>query len=128
MNLISRQTLGKSQDKLDIESVFASKGQTKVLHQLILHGEMAISKIGASIQLTHALTQQHLRALVNLGLVQETRFGRIRIFRLVEEDPRVMKLKDLVDFWKSWRPKRDVRPLDVKTAKMADIYTPGRRA
>ncbi len=85
--------------KLDIEEVFASRGRTRVLNLLIHNIEMSISSIAQQGGLNHRNVQVHLEVLIKLGLVQEKKFGRIRIFRLRAEDKRVNALKNLVEFW-----------------------------
>ncbi len=76
-----------------IEEIFASKGRVKILKILALRGELNISEIARQAELNHASTLAHLRHLKKLGLVEEKNFGRIRIFRFREEDPRAKIIK-----------------------------------
>ena len=102
MEIRSRQTSQEGPEKINIEEIFASIGRTTVLHALIQNVEMNISAISKWTGLNYANTLKHLTALEKVGFVEEKTFGRrIRIFRLREENPRVMALKKLVDFWEN---------------------------
>jgi predicted transcriptional regulator len=82
-----------------IENVFSSKGRVKILRILVEIGELNISEIARRAQLNYATTNQHLRVLEDSGIVRHKNFGRIRIFRFNEENPRAKKIKDLVNGW-----------------------------
>ncbi|MBE0512923.1 winged helix-turn-helix transcriptional regulator [Candidatus Bathyarchaeota archaeon] len=82
-----------------IEEVFSSKGRVKILRILAEIGELNISAIARRAGLNYATTNQHLLALENHGLIRHKRFGRIRIFRFDEENPRARMIKKLIEFW-----------------------------
>ena len=70
-----------------IEDVFSSKGRMKILKVLADIGELNVSEIARQAGLNYATTNQHLQVLENHGLVRYKKFGRVRIFRLNEENP-----------------------------------------
>ena len=82
-----------------IEEVFSSKGRVKILRILADIGELNISEIARRAGLNYTTTNQHLFVLENHGLVRHKKFGRIRIFRFDEENPRARMIKKLVEFW-----------------------------
>jgi len=82
-----------------IENVFSSKGRVKILRILSEIGELNISEIARRAGLNYATTNQHLRILENFKLVRHKTFGRIRIFRFNEENPRAKMIGQLMAFW-----------------------------
>lgn len=84
---------------MQIEDVFSSKGRVKILRILAEIGELNISEIARRAGLNYATTNQHLMFLENADLVRHKRFGRIRIFRFLEENPKAKMIKELIDSW-----------------------------
>lgn len=84
---------------MTIEDVFSSKGRVKILRILAEIGELNISEIARRAGLNYSTTNQHLQALENHKLVRHKTFGRIRIFRYNEENPRAKMIRQLIDFW-----------------------------
>jgi predicted transcriptional regulator len=82
-----------------IEDVFSSKGRVKILRILTEMRELNISEIARRAGLNYATTNQHLQVLENHKLVRHKTFGRIRIFRYNEENPRSRMIKQLIEFW-----------------------------
>ena len=82
-----------------IEDVFSSKGRVKILRILAEIGELNISEIARRAGLNYATTNQHLTVLENHSLVRHKKFGRIRIFRFDEENPKARMIKELMEFW-----------------------------
>ena len=82
-----------------IEEVFSSKGRVKILRILAEIGELNISEIARRAGLNYTTTNQHLQVLENHKLVRHKTFGRIRIFRFNEENPRARMIKKLMEFW-----------------------------
>ncbi|WEU40938.1 MAG: winged helix-turn-helix domain-containing protein [Candidatus Odinarchaeum yellowstonii] len=90
---------GYVQPPIQIEELFASKGRVKILKILVEEGELNISEIGRRARLNYGTTVQHLEFLCKTGIVQEKNFGRIRIYRLKEEDIRVRALRSFFALW-----------------------------
>ncbi len=84
-----------------IEDVFSSKGRVKILRILSEIGELNISEIARRAGLNYSTTNQHLQALENHKLVRHKTFGRIRIFRYNEENPRAKMIRQLIEFWEA---------------------------
>jgi len=82
-----------------IEEVFSSKGRVKILRILAEIRELNISEIARRAGLNYTTTNQHLQVLENHKLVRHKTFGRIRIFRFNEENPRARMIKQLIEFW-----------------------------
>ena len=82
-----------------IEEVFSSRGRMKILRVLAEIGELNVSEIARRAGLNYATTNQHLLVLENHGLVRHKKFGRIRIFRFDEENPRARIVRKLIEFW-----------------------------
>jgi DNA-binding transcriptional ArsR family regulator len=84
---------------LPIEDVLSSKGRVRILRILADIGELNISEIARRARLNYATTNQHLRVLEDHHLVEHKRFGRIRIFRYNEENPRAKMIRQLMELW-----------------------------
>ena len=82
-----------------IEDVFSSKGRVKILRILSEIGELNISEIARRAGLNYATTNQHLQVLEKYKLIRHKTFGRIRIFRYNEENPRAVMIRNLIESW-----------------------------
>jgi predicted transcriptional regulator len=89
-------TLGKFPD---FEDVFASKGRSKIIKLLSQAGELNISYIMKEGKMNHTSVVEHLNYFVEIGLVQEKVFGRIKIYRFCIENPKARALQRLIEFW-----------------------------
>jgi len=86
---------------MSIETVFSSKGRVKILRILVEIGELNISEIARRAKLNYTTTNQHLQVLETSGIVRHKNFGRIRIFRFNNENPRAKSIKGLIEEWDS---------------------------
>ena len=84
---------------MPIEDVLSSKGRVRILRILAEIGELNISEIARRAGLNYATTNQHLKVLEEHQLVKHKKFGRIRIFRYNEENPRARRIKQLMELW-----------------------------
>ena len=84
---------------MPIEDVLSSKGRVRILRILADIGELNISEIARRAGLNYATTNQHLKVLEDHRLVKHKKFGRIRIFRYNEENPRARMIKQLMELW-----------------------------
>jgi DNA-binding transcriptional ArsR family regulator len=82
-----------------IEEVLSSKGRVKILKILADIGELNISEIAKRAGLNYTTTNGHLTVLERSGLILHKRFGRIRIFRFNEGNPKAEMVRKLVDLW-----------------------------
>jgi len=79
--------------------VLSSKGRVRILRILADIGELNISEIARRAGLNYATTNQHLKVLEDYQLVKHKKFGRIRIFRYNEENPRARMIKQFMELW-----------------------------
>ena len=77
----------------------SSKGRVRILRILTEIRELNISDIARRAGLNYATTNQHLQVLEKHTLVRHKKYGRIRIFRLNEENPRARMIKQLIELW-----------------------------
>jgi predicted transcriptional regulator len=84
---------------MSIETVFSSKGRVKILRILVEIGELNISEIARRAKLNYTTTNQHLQVLETSGIVRHKNFGRIRIFRFNNENPRAKSIRELIEEW-----------------------------
>ncbi|MFX0162631.1 MAG: winged helix-turn-helix domain-containing protein [Candidatus Hodarchaeota archaeon] len=89
----------KNKEEPPIEEVLSSKGRVKILRLLAEEGELNISEIINRTRLNHTITLKHLDQLAKAGIVQEKKFGRIRIYRYCIEQSRARALKNLFQLW-----------------------------
>lgn len=92
-------SLKQNNNKLSLEQVFSSRGRAKILDLLAKKNEMNISEIIRRTALNHNSVTQHLESLRALGLIQEKKFGRIKIYRFRNENLNARALKNLIDLW-----------------------------
>jgi DNA-binding transcriptional ArsR family regulator len=84
-----------------IEDVLSSRGRILILKTLAEMEELNISAIARVANLNHSTTTQHLSFLAKAGLVQEKKFGRIKIFRYKIENVKARSLKRLFEIWRN---------------------------
>ncbi len=88
-------------EKSAIEEVFKSKGRIKILKILAEEGELNISEIARRAHINHNSTRYHLNFLVKANILQEKKFGRIRIYRFRIENIQVRAIKNLFEIWEN---------------------------
>ncbi|MGY5863341.1 MAG: winged helix-turn-helix domain-containing protein [Candidatus Thorarchaeota archaeon] len=84
-----------------IEDVFSSRGRIKILKELAISNELNISELCRRVDLNHSSTKAHLAVLLKTGLIEEKKFGRIKIYRYKIEDLRARSLRSLFNLWES---------------------------
>lgn len=65
-----------------VEDILGSKGRVRVLKVLSESGELNISEVSRRTGLNYTSVERHLMKLKNMGLVNEKRYGKIRIFKI----------------------------------------------
>jgi len=93
---------------LMVEEVFSSRGRVKILRLLVEIGELNISEIARRTGLNYATAIQHLSALEAAGLVCHKSFGRIRIYRLNEDNLHTRAVKELIESWEQAEKKEGI--------------------
>lgn len=89
----------KDQNHQYIENILGSKARIKILKLLASKSEMSITSIISKTKLNHSIVLKHLNILEINGLIQEKRFGRIRIYRFRTEDIKARSLKKVMEIW-----------------------------
>ncbi|MFW9786664.1 MAG: ArsR family transcriptional regulator [Candidatus Thorarchaeota archaeon] len=87
--------------KIPIEEIFSSRGRIKILKELAASNELNISELCRRVDLNHSSTKSHLEVLLSSGLIEEKKFGRIKIYRYKIEDLRARSLRSLFNLWES---------------------------
>ncbi|HEC39043.1 hypothetical protein LCGC14_2046800 [marine sediment metagenome] len=82
-----------------IEDLLGSRARVKILKALSLHEELTISLLIQETKLNHALASKHLRYLIDADLVQEKKFGRIKIYRFKIENVKARSFHTFLKIW-----------------------------
>ncbi len=88
-----------SKEKYLIEDLFGSKARVKILKTLAQNEELTISLIINKTRLNYSNVAKHLNHLKSLDLIQEKKFGRIKIFRYKIENIKARSLKKFIEIW-----------------------------
>jgi len=64
------------------EEILGSKGRIRVLEVLTESGELNISEVSRRTGLNYTSVARHLTKLKDMGLLNEKRYGKIRIFEV----------------------------------------------
>jgi len=88
-----------SKEKYLIEDLFGSKARVKILKTLAQNEELTISLIINKTRLNYSNVTKHLNHLKSLDLIQEKKFGRIKIFRYKIENIKARSLKKFIEIW-----------------------------
>ncbi len=86
--------------QIPLDEILSSKGRVKILVLLSNAIELNISEIARRVGLNYATTDRHLKSLECAGIIQQKRFGRIRIYKFNDLSPRAAAIRKLVDTWK----------------------------
>ncbi len=89
----------KSKEKYLIEELLGSKARVKILKVLAVHKELTISLIINKTKLNYNNVLKHLTYLKTVNLIDEKKFGRIKIFRYKIENIKARSLKKLIEIW-----------------------------
>ncbi len=80
-----------------IEELFASRSRIRVLRALLEIKEINVTRLSKLVEMNHRSMGQHIAALKELGIVEEKQFGKIKIVRIRDEDPRVKVIRSMFD-------------------------------
>ena len=82
-----------------IEDLLGSRARVKILKTLAIHEELTISLIIKNTKLNYISVSKHLDYLKSFDLVQEKKFGRIKIFRFKIENIKARSFKNFLKIW-----------------------------
>ncbi|MEM2005726.1 MAG: winged helix-turn-helix domain-containing protein [Zestosphaera sp.] len=80
-----------------LEDVLLSRARVRVLKIVFSKGEANISQVVRETGLNHKLVSKHLKHLVDAGLVEEVRIGRLRLFRPNWLNPKARIVEELIN-------------------------------
>jgi len=82
-----------------IEDLLGSRARVKILKSLARYEELTISLIIKKTRLNYMCVLKHLNFLKMVNLIQEKKFGRIKIFRYKSENLKARSLKKFIEIW-----------------------------
>jgi predicted transcriptional regulator len=84
---------------MNVEDVFSSKLRIKIVKILMQMGELNVSEIARRLGINYHAASIHLKVLENENILQQKRFGRIRLYRINESSPKARAVQNLVEVW-----------------------------
>ncbi|MFX0188079.1 MAG: ArsR/SmtB family transcription factor [Candidatus Hodarchaeota archaeon] len=93
--------INEKSKKYIIEDLLGSKARIKILKTLALNDELNISLIISKTKLNHSNVNKHLNLLKSFNLIQEKKFGRIKIYRYKTENLKAKILKKFIEIWEN---------------------------
>ncbi|MFX1344107.1 MAG: ArsR/SmtB family transcription factor [Promethearchaeota archaeon] len=82
--------------KILFEDLLGSRARAKILKVLAQNEELTISLLINKTKLNYTNVMKHLKYLVSLDLIQEKKFGRIKVYRYKVENVKAKSLKDFI--------------------------------
>ncbi|MBO3842050.1 MAG: winged helix-turn-helix transcriptional regulator [Candidatus Brockarchaeota archaeon] len=79
-----------------LEEISSSVSGSRIFWRLLRNGEMSLSEIIRQTNLNHSVVKKRVSRMVEMGLVKEKSFGRIRIYAINQGNPNVRLLLNLV--------------------------------
>ena len=90
--------------KTALANVLSSSGRIKILTLLSNVEQLHLSEIARRTDQSHSATVHHLHELTSASIVDEHDYGRVRMFKLNLENPRVKSLRQLIIEWDEQGP------------------------
>ncbi len=84
---------------LSLGQILTSSGRIRILTLLSKVGELYLTEIAKRTGQSYSSTERHLEDLARASVVEEHDYGRVRMFKLKVEIPKVKMLRDLVLAW-----------------------------
>ncbi|MFX0106193.1 MAG: winged helix-turn-helix domain-containing protein [Candidatus Hodarchaeota archaeon] len=91
--------INKFNEKILIEDLLGSRARIKILKTLAINEELTISLIISKTKLNYSCVIKHINYLKTINLIQEKKFGRIKIFRFKLENMRARSFKNFLEIW-----------------------------
>lgn len=86
-----------------LEDLLGSKTKVRILRVLVKYGEINMTALSREALAPYLFTRDYVTKLKKYGLVEEKKFGRIRIIKLISNDIRVQSLIDLFNTFENLR-------------------------
>jgi len=84
---------------LEIEEFLSSKTRVKIIKVLYELGELNIRRICQKVGSAYSIVKSNLEIMEELGFVRCKRYGRIRLYSLNNNNPKVKLLTRLIEVW-----------------------------
>ena len=84
---------------MELEQVFSSKPRMKILKLIARLGTLNVSDIARRIGLNYSTTNEHLKLLEAEGVLRQTVYGRIRMYRFNEASLKAKAVQNLIETW-----------------------------
>jgi predicted transcriptional regulator len=91
--------VSRHENKNLIEDLLGSRARVKILKSLAINEELTISLIISKTRLNYSCVLGHLNYLKKKNLIQEKKFGRIKIFRYKLENIKARSFKKFMEIW-----------------------------
>jgi DNA-binding transcriptional ArsR family regulator len=91
--------VNRLESKSLIEDLLGSRARVKILKCLVINEELTISLIISKTKLNYSCVLRHLNYLKMNNLIQEKKFGRIKIFRYKLENLKARSFKNFMEVW-----------------------------
>lgn len=82
---------------MSVENLLGSRARIRILRVMLDKEELNITAIAREAGVNYKTALRHLEELKDMGVITEKVFGRIRIFKVNHDDPRVKALKVVFD-------------------------------
>ena len=82
-----------------LDKILTSSGRIRIISLLSQVEELHLTEIAKRTDQSYTSTERHLTDLAKASIVEERDYGRVRIFQLKLDNPKVKMLKDLVLAW-----------------------------
>lgn len=79
-----------------LEEISSSVSGSRIFWKLLRNGEMSLSEIIRQTNLNHRIVRRRISKMVEMGLVKEKNFGRIKIYAINQENVNIRLLLNLV--------------------------------
>ena len=95
----------------DLQEVFGSISRVKILVVLAKMGELNISAVSKKTKLNHSRVCEHIEKLQNLQIIEQKRYGRIRIIRLNKSSEAGRRIEEFFKHWDTGFEIFSIKPL-----------------
>ena len=87
---------------ISVIDLLSSKGKVKILYLLSKNEELNITQIVRASRMNSSQINQHLNFFVKNEIIEEKKFGRVKIYRLMTEFHRIKLLKSFFSRWNEY--------------------------
>jgi len=81
---------------LDIEKLLRSPGRIRVLRVILERGQINVSRLARETGLHHRIVSKYIEEFRSMGIVDERRYGRLRVIEANLLDPKVAALRRIL--------------------------------